>query len=87
MNELKQNDTKAPWWQPGILLFARLSVWIAGPVILAIFLGRWLDKKYHTEPWLFLLTVGLAFIISMFGIVRDTMKEMKRIEKEDQNKK
>jgi F0F1-type ATP synthase assembly protein I len=78
---------KIPWWQPGIVLFTRLSGWIAGPVIIAVFVGKWLDKKYNTAPWLFLLTVGIAFAISMFGIVHDAMKEIKRIEKEDKNKK
>ena len=71
-----------PWWQPGMLLFFRLSGWIAGPVIIAVFVGKWLDQKYGTEPWLFLISVGVAFILSMFGIVRDTLKAMKEIEKE-----
>ena len=79
------NDGKnTPWWQPGMLLFFRLSGWIGGPVIAGVFVGKWLDKKYGTEPWLFLATVGVAFIVSMFGIVRDTMKAMKEIERQSQ---
>jgi len=31
----------------------------------------------------FLLTVGVAFAFSTFGIVRDSLREMKRIEKEE----
>jgi F0F1-type ATP synthase assembly protein I len=77
----KKESGKAPWWQPGLILFTRLSGWIAVPVILAVFLGKWLDRKYGTEPWLFLLTVGIAFFLSTFGIIRDSLKEMKRIEK------
>ena len=87
MNELKQNNPKVPWWQPSLLLFSKLSGWIIGPVILGIILGKWLDRKFHSEPWLFLTTVGLAFAISMFGIIHDSVKEMKRIEKEDQKQK
>lgn len=68
------------------MLFGRLSGWIAVPVILAVFLGKWLDKRYGTEPWLFLLSVGGAFILSSFGIVRDSVSEMKRIEKEAKRK-
>jgi F0F1-type ATP synthase assembly protein I len=86
MDEKKDNN-KAPWWQPSLMLFSRLSGWIAGPVILAVFLGRWLDRRYGTEPWLFLLTVGAAFILSSVGIVRDSVKEMKRIEEEGKSKK
>lgn len=87
MNEENKNKTKVPWWQPSLLLFSKLSGWIIGPIILGIILGKWLDRKFHTEPWLFLITVGLAFAISMFGIVRDATREMKRIEKEEQKAK
>jgi F0F1-type ATP synthase assembly protein I len=83
MKNKEEDKNKAPWWQPGLVLFTRLSGWIAGPIILAIFLGKWLDEKYGTEPWLFLLTVGTAFFLSMFGIVKDSLKEMKRIENEE----
>ncbi|MDQ1284424.1 MAG: hypothetical protein QG620_772 [Patescibacteria group bacterium] len=78
---------KAPWWKPGLVLFTKLSGWIAGPVIIGLIVGKWLDKKYGTEPWLFLLSVGVAFLLSSFGIVKDAVKEMKRIESEaDKNK-
>lgn len=78
---------EAPWWQPGLILFMRLSGWIAGPVIIAVFIGKWLDRKYNSEPWLFLVSVGVAFFFSMFGIVHDSIQEMKKIEKEAKTKK
>lgn len=83
----EKNNSHVPWWQPGMVLFARLSGWIGVPVIIGVFVGKWLDKKYNTEPWLFLLSVGVAFIFSTYGIVRDSLREMKRIEKEEQDKK
>lgn len=70
-----------------MLLFFRLSGWIGVPVIIGVFVGKWLDRKYHTEPWLFLTTVGVMFIVSMFGIVYDAIKAMKKIEEEAKNKK
>lgn len=78
-------NNQGPWWQPGLLTFARLSGWIGGPVIVAVFVGKWLDKKYGTEPWLFLGSVGVAFAVSMFGIVKDALREMKRIDEESKN--
>lgn len=69
------------------MLFTKLSSWIIAPVILGVIVGKWLDKKYGTEPWLFLITVGVAFFISMFGIVRDSLREMKRIEEEEKKSK
>ncbi len=67
-------------------LFGRLGSWIAGPVIVAVFFGKWLDQKYDTDPWLFLLSVGTAFVVSMSGIVRDSLNEIRRIEAETEAK-
>lgn len=81
MNE--QQKPNIPWWQPGMQLFLRLSGWIGGPIILAVILGKYLDNRYHTEPWLFLATVGISFVFSMIALVRIGLKEMKKIEKEN----
>lgn len=80
MNKEKQSG-KTPWWQPGLMLFYRLSGWIIGPIIVAMIVGKWLDRKYNSEPWLFLLCIGVSFFISMFGIVHDAITEMKKIDK------
>lgn len=74
--EAKQDNA----WQTALVIFTRLSVWIGVPIVLAVFLGKWLDNKYHTEPWLFLTTVGVAFILSMFGLIKETLKEFKKID-------
>jgi F0F1-type ATP synthase assembly protein I len=70
-----------PWWQPSIMLFMQLSGWIAVPIIIAVYLGKWLDQKYNTKPWLFLVTVGVAFAISMIGVVLEAGKAIKQMEK------
>lgn len=75
---LNKNTDNA--WQTALVIFARLSAWIGVPVVLAVFLGKWLDQKYNTEPWLFLTTVGVAFILSMFGLIKETLKEFKKID-------
>ncbi len=84
---MEKKESEKLWWQPGVTLALEISGWIAGPIILAIFLGRWLDKKYGTEPWLFLSCVAVAFIISNIGIVRETLKAMKQIEKQSLEEK
>ena len=83
----KHSQNDAPWWQPSVILFTRLSGWIGGPIILALFVGKWLDKKYHSEPWLFLLSVGVAFVISTVGIVKESTEAMQKIAEEEKNKK
>ncbi len=80
-----RNNAKSganPWWRPALLFFSRLSIWIAFPVILATFLGKWLDEKFASAPWLTLFTVSMAFIISLIGLVKETAKEYKKIEKD-----
>ncbi len=80
-----EKDTKA-WWQPAIFMFLRLSGWIAIPIIIGAFLGKWLDKKYESEPLLFLVSTGAAFAISVFGLIKNTMEEYKKIERENPKK-
>ncbi|MEI6596664.1 MAG: AtpZ/AtpI family protein [bacterium] len=79
-NELKKSNQPA-WWQPAIIMFLKLSVWIAAPIIIALYLGEWLDKKYNSEPWLFLVCIGIAFTISIIGLVINTIRELKKIDK------
>jgi F0F1-type ATP synthase assembly protein I len=61
-------------------VLANITAWIAGPVIIGVFVGKWLDNKYHTEPLLLLVTIGLCFLISMYGLVINALKEFKKIE-------
>lgn len=71
-------------WLPTATLFFKYSSWIVFPLILALYLGKWLDNKYKTEPWLFLAAVGIAFLISMGGLVNETYREYGKL---DKNKK
>ena len=80
-----EENNKSAWWQPAVFMFLRLSVWIATPVLLAVFFGKWLDKILGTEPWLFLVLVGTAFLASMFILAREVTKEYNKIE--DKNNK
>ncbi len=63
-------------------VMAKLSSWIAFPVILGTFLGQWLDKRFNTEPWLFLATIGFAFLISMYGLITHALQEFKKVDEE-----
>lgn len=80
---MSEQPKQAPWWQPGLLLFLKLSSWIAGPILAAVFLGKFLDRQFDTEPWIFLSLTALAFLFSTFAIVFIYIKEMKKIEDKD----
>jgi F0F1-type ATP synthase assembly protein I len=83
---ISENGQKA-WWQPALALFARMSGWIFFPILAGIFLGRWLDKKFGTDPWFFLGVLGISFIISIAGIAKISLDEYKKIEEEENKKK
>lgn len=66
---------------------ANLTAWIAGPIIIGVFVGKWLDNHFHTEPLLFVITIGLCFLISIYGLVINAQREFKKIEIEAQQEK
>lgn len=74
-------------WNIALRVGANISGWVAFPVIIGLFLGKWLDQKFGTAPWLFLATIGICFGVSMFGLVTMALKEFKAIEKEAQDEK
>lgn len=66
-------------------LLVNMTAWIVGPVLAGIFIGKFLDQKFNTEPWLFLASVGVCFLVSMFGLIKNALREFKRIERESKN--
>ncbi len=84
---METNKKKPAWYQPAIEIGAQITGWIAGPIILGLFIGRWLDNKYNSEPWMFLGAMMIAFIITSVGIAKVSISYIKKIEKEAQAKK
>ncbi len=76
-----------PWWKEGVIIFIRVSAYIAVPVILGLYIGRYLDKKYNTEPYLLILSIFIAFISTMYLIWKEMKKYQNKIEKEENIKK
>ncbi|MFA5163542.1 MAG: AtpZ/AtpI family protein [Patescibacteria group bacterium] len=73
-------------WSHALKIFINLSYWIAFPVLIGTFLGRWLDRRYGTEPWLFLSVLGFCFLVSMYGLITKALKEFKKIDEEYKSK-
>jgi F0F1-type ATP synthase assembly protein I len=69
-------------WNLALKVMVNISGWIAFPVIIGLFLGKWLDQKFGTEPWLFLTTIGACFLVSIYGLTVSALKEFKEVEKE-----
>lgn len=75
-----EKNNQAAWWQPAVIMFLRLSGWIAAPIIIALYLGKWLDKKYDSAPRLLMICIALAFFISMAGLAKEAVREYKKID-------
>lgn len=69
-----------------INLLINTTAWIVGPVLVGILVGKILDQKFKTDPWLFLISVGVCFLVSMFGLIRNALKEFRSIEEEYEEK-
>ena len=83
----KNNQGGISWWAPAVEIFTEVSGWIAGPIILALVLGKYLDGRFDTKPWIFIGLTAIAFLVSSFGIVRVVSKYMRKIESENKEKK
>ena len=72
-----------PYFRDALIAFGRMSGWVAGPVVLSLFLGKWLDRVYGTEPYLFIALIGLGFFLSVFGILKETKRYIRTVEEKD----
>ena len=66
-------------------LIGQIGFSTAIPLVVLGLLGRYLDNKFHTSPYLFLLGLALATIAIYFilrDIVRRALKEFSKLNKE-----
>ena len=87
---MQKSDSKTDpigevWWRKPVETFLKMSGWVALPVVLALILGKYLDKRYDTSPWIFLGLTAVAFIISMVAIIMESVKYIKEISPEEKS--
>ncbi|MFA6392956.1 MAG: AtpZ/AtpI family protein [Candidatus Paceibacterota bacterium] len=86
-NKEKTTEIIPPWWRDGLVNFAKVSASIAIPIIIALYLGKYLDEKFGTTPWIFLGLTALAFIVSLVSIYISMVKYIKDLEKTEKSGK
>jgi F0F1-type ATP synthase assembly protein I len=82
-----ENKEKEAWWQEAVVMFAKVSAWVAIPIVAALFVGKYFDKKYDTSPWIFIGATIIAFIISMIALGKISLDYIHKIDKESKDKK
>jgi hypothetical protein len=84
------NTKKEAWWKPGLVLFLKVSSWIAFPIIIALYLGRYLDTYFNTgsNKWFF-ICIAISFFTTMISVgriailyVKKAAVELKNLEEE-----
>jgi len=75
-------NPKKIWWQPALVFFSQATGAIVVPLLVALFVGRYLDNKYHTVPWIFLGLTVISFAVSCVALVILAQKSLKLMEKD-----
>jgi F0F1-type ATP synthase assembly protein I len=57
-----------------------LGVQFVVAILLFLYLGQWLDRRFGTAPWLLLASVFLGAGGSFYGIYRRLMQDLERDE-------
>ncbi|MFC1687670.1 AtpZ/AtpI family protein [Patescibacteria group bacterium] len=81
-----EEKPQTPWWEPALRIFAQVTGLIAAPIVLALFAGQALDRRYDSEPLFFIGLTIVAILFSTYSIVRIASKYMQDIEREAKNK-
>lgn len=73
-------ETKSLFRQAAVL--SAIPGFLVVPPVVGVFVGRWLDQRYHTAPWLLLVFLLLGFGSGIRLTLR-TLKTVREIQDED----
>jgi len=59
-------------------IIAGLGIEFTLIMCIGFFGGRWLDKRFSTEPWLMLLSCALAFALAVYVLVKSAQIAVKK---------
>jgi F0F1-type ATP synthase assembly protein I len=80
---MEKSDKKNQETWSALSLAWQLGYSITIPLIVLALLGRFLDKKFNTSPWLLLAGIFLSLIVSTFAVYSKTIKIIGATEKEE----
>lgn len=80
------NGPEKAWWQPALAVFGEITGWLVAPILGSLWLGKYLDQQFDSDPWFYLGLTAVAFIITIIGLVRIGSKYIKQMESEKREK-
>lgn len=87
MNTNENSNIEVPWWREGVIIFTKVSAYIAFPIIIASYVGNYLDNKYNKNNLFFFSLITIAFISTIYLIWNEMRIYKKKMDKEEKNKK
>jgi len=82
---MNNKDIQKPWWRDGVVIFVKVSSYIAIPIIVASYVGNYLDEKYNTSNFLFLVLIAIAFLSTIYLIWKEMKIYKEKIDKESKS--
>ena len=83
--EIQEKREKNQAWS-ALSLAWQLGYSIAIPLVILALVGRLLDKKFDTSPWLLLAGVILSLVVSTFAVYYKTIKILSETEQKNKEK-
>ncbi len=80
---MNSEKNKFPWWRDGVIVFVKVSSYIAMPIVIASIVGKYLDERYESGNLIFFIMIGLAFISTIYLIWKEMKIYKKKVEKEE----
>ena len=79
---IDENDRRArgaaPDEGPSMAAYAGLGLQFLGAILLFLFVGRWLDARLGTSPWLLITGVFVGAGAAFYSLYKKLMKEQAR---------
>lgn len=76
----RSDDGREPAAGSSVAVYAGLGLQFALSILVFLYLGQWLDRRFGTEPWLLLISVFVGAGGSFYSIYRKLMADLRRQE-------
>jgi len=83
MNDKDVDKIQAPWWRDGIIIFVKVSAYIAVPVILTSYVGKYFDQKNNSGNLYFFIFISIGFLSTIYLIWREMKIYKNKIEEKN----
>ncbi|MBP6943041.1 MAG: hypothetical protein KBB55_03280 [Candidatus Buchananbacteria bacterium] len=70
-------ESPKPYWSEAIIAGTRVTTWLVGPLIISYLAGNWFERRFETGVDLLLASLGLGFLITIIGLVFETLNYSK----------